>query len=309
MTIKQTYCGRFAPTPSGYLHFGSLTSAVASYLDAKKNRGKWLLRIEDLDQTRSRQKMADKIISTLADYGFKWDGAIVYQSQRSELYRQALIELWQKNIIYACTCSRKDLAARCKTTAYGIVYDGKCSHNIPTNRANLFSHNKALRVKTNAVAEFKDAICGNFSLHLQQQIGDFILWRKDGFCAYHLASIVDDAAQKITHIVRGSDLLNCSFKQVFLQRQLALPTVKYAHLPLVINADGSKFSKRDNAAAIANTVTNLYFSLVFLGQNPPPELRRARLDEIWQWAIANWQLDKVLRGKYCAPPQIQLDKT
>jgi glutamyl-Q tRNA(Asp) synthetase len=290
------YIGRFAPSPTGPLHFGSLVAAVASYCEAKTHRGKWLLRMEDLDKPREVKGAANTILKQLVAFGFEWDDAIVYQSQRAELYAEALALLKNQQLVYPCTCTRKEIAD--SSTHIGIegaVYPGTClSHALKENAA------VAWRIKTpNQALCFNDAIQGKICQNLHQDIGDFILKRADGLFAYQLAVVVDDAAQGITHIVRGADLLDSTPRQIYLQQMLHYQTPHYAHLPVACNAAGEKLSKQTLAAPIntENAAYHLFQSLQFLGQTPPSSLQFETHQNIWQWAISHWQLAKVANCK------------
>jgi len=281
------YVGRFAPSPTGPLHFGSLVAAVASYCDAKSNNGEWLLRIEDLDKPREVKGATQAILDCLEAYGFVWDGAICYQSQQTAYYEKSLQQLqpW----VYPCTCTRKEIAdSSTRQGIEGFIYPGTCLHNPIKADAPV-----AWRVKTNDFIDaFTDMIQGELRQHLATDIGDFILKRADGLFAYQLAVVVDDAMQGITHIVRGADLLYSTARQRYLQQLLQLPAIQYAHIPVVMNTQGEKLSKQTLAPAITvqNANQQLYEALVFLKQSPPKTLASATLKDIWAWAIAHWQL-------------------
>jgi len=290
------YIGRFAPSPTGSLHFGSLVAAVASYCDAKANQGKWLVRMEDLDKPREIAGAADTILSQLEAFGFTWDGEIRYQSQRSALYTEAFQQLNAQNVLYPCTCTRKEIADSSQQWGIdGVIYPETCLTQALKPHASI-----AWRVKTNAAPiQFEDAIQGAISQQLNTAVGDFILKRADGLFAYQLAVVVDDAAQGINHIVRGADLLASTPRQIYLQQLLQLHTPHYAHVPLACNAAGEKLSKQTLAKTLdASHAHQLIFeALAFLGQHPPDELKNATLADIWHWAIANWQLANVPKMK------------
>ncbi len=278
------YRGRFAPSPTGALHFGSLVAAVGSYLDAKHQQGEWLVRIEDLDTPRNVAGAADAILRTLEAYGLHWDGAVAYQSQRIALYEAALEQL--KAHCYPCVCSRKTIAAQ----QGELVYAGTCRNGI----ASSSSKSVAWRLRVNdSSIHFTDRLQGDISQHLVTKVGDFVVKRADGVFTYQLAVVVDDAAQGITHIVRGADLLDSTPRQIFLQQQLGLSTPHYLHLPLVVNAQGEKLSKQTLAQPIdtQHPVGTLYAALVFLHQSPPTELQCSDLATLWHWAIIHWQPD------------------
>ncbi len=283
------YIGRFAPSPTGPLHFGSLVAAVASYCDAKLNQGKWLLRLEDLDKPREITGAADIILQQLDAFGFEWDGEIVRQSQRNHYYAQALDSLHNQHLIYPCTCTRKEIADSSNLIGIdGYIYPKTClEYPLKSNIK------PALRIRVNnSEIAFNDAVQGDIHQNLQNEVGDFVLKRADDLFTYQLAVVVDDAAQGVTHVVRGADLLNSSPRQIYLQQCLNLPTPHYAHIPIARNAAGEKLSKQTLAKPIDATLSaqQLFEALQFLGQKAPTDLQFASLPEIWQWAIAHWQL-------------------
>ena len=284
------YRGRFAPSPTGQLHFGSLVAAVGSYLDARHNKGEWLVRMEDLDQTREVPGSADDILRTLDAFGFTWDGEVVYQNHRTNAYQSAIEQLVKDGLAYPCDCSRKEIARSGQIGREGIIYPGSCRDTLRG------SHEKgALRLLVDdEPIELADLICGHTSQNLQQEVGDFIIRRADGFHAYQLAVVVDDAWQQITHVVRGADLLFSTPRQCYLQRLLALPQPRYAHLPLVLDRDGNKLSKQSAAMPVdkKRPLPVLYRALQYLGQELPAE-PAASLDEFWRWATAHWNRERV----------------
>lgn len=288
---RAVYCGRFAPSPTGPLHFGSLLAAVASYLEAKTRGGKWLLRIEDLDPPRVAAGATDQILRALESCGMAWDGPVVYQSTRADAYHAALHELKQRGRLYPCACTRREIADSAVSGIEGPVYPGTCRDGLPPGKTA-----RALRVDTRGAAvTFHDALQGRITQDLESAVGDFIVYRADCVFAYQLAVVVDDAEQGITDIVRGADLLDSTPRQIFLQRLLGLPGVRYAHLPVAVNERGEKLSKQTRAPALdyQRPVPAVLAALRFLGQAPPATLERARIDEVWQWAVANWQLARV----------------
>ena len=297
------YIGRFAPSPTGPLHFGSLVAAVASYCDAKSNGGQWLLRIEDLDKPREMVGAADDILRSLEAFGFEWDAPIIVQSHRSEIYEAYLHHLNRKGFIYACTCSRKEIADSSVASGIdGAIYPKTCEHN----RLNGQSHASASRINAcswrinvnNAQKiAFVDAIQGAVSQNLQTDVGDFILKRKDGFFAYQLAVVVDDALQNITHIVRGADLLDSTPRQIYLQYLFDFATPNYAHVPVAVNTAGEKLSKQTLSKPIDTSLAShlIVEALNFLGQMPPLALKNASVAECWRWAIAHWNGANVSR--------------
>jgi glutamyl-Q tRNA(Asp) synthetase len=289
------YRGRFAPSPTGPLHFGSLVAAVGSYLDARANDGAWLVRIEDVDTPRVVRGAAEDILGTLAACGMEWDGDVVHQSTRGDAYRAAVETLRRQQMLYACACSRREIADSGIAGIEGYVYPGTCRAGIPAGRAQ-----RAWRVRTDsAVIAFEDAIQGRLEQDLEKDIGDFVLYRADAAYAYQLAVVVDDAAQCITHVVRGSDLLDSTPRQIYLQKLLGLPTPRYAHLPVAVNALEQKLSKQTLARPVERGRIGemLIEALRFLGQEPPAALGRASAPEIWQWAKASWRLDRVPRKR------------
>lgn len=280
------YTGRFAPSPTGPLHLGSLLTALASFLDARASKGIWLVRMEDLDPPREMAGAASDILRTLEHYGLHWDSEVVYQSRRHVLYEDAVQTLLQQGHGFYCTCSRKDLQAL-GTRAY----PGTCRGQLTTP-----AQEHAIRVQVeNSDIHFDDALQGYCTFNLHDDGGDFVIKRKDGLYAYHLAVVIDDAAQNITHIVRGSDLLDSTPRHIHLQRLLGLPTPHYAHLPVIVNAQGQKLSKQTFAAALPQTdpVPALLACLQALGQQPPAELRQASRDELLGWGIGHWSLAQV----------------
>lgn len=286
------YIGRFAPSPTGPLHFGSLVAAVASYCEAKTYAGKWLLRLEDLDKPREVKGAATTILKQLEAFGFEWDDAILYQSQRSEFYAHALNLLKNQQLIYPCTCTRKEIAdSSTHAGIEGAVYPGTCLFQTIKQHAPI-----AWRIKTqNQTLCFNDAIQGKVYQNLHQDIGDFVLKRADGFFAYQLAVVADDAEQGITHIVRGADLLNSTPRQIYIQQLLEYSTPNYAHVPVACNQAGEKLSKQTLALPLhtENSAYSLFKALHFLGQTPPATLQFESLDNIWLWAKRNWELAKV----------------
>jgi glutamyl-Q tRNA(Asp) synthetase len=290
------YRGRFAPSPSGALHFGSLVAAVGSYLDARAHHGEWLVRIEDLDPPRTRPGTADRILSALEAYGFEWDGPVLRQSNRFDAYGEAIERLSQAGLLRQCPCSRSALArlpenqARPTGTGEELFHPAAC---LPVEPDSALGYSLRLRVPPDAQA-FIDRSLGPQSVDVAATVGDFVLRRRDGLYAYQLAVVVDDAAQGITDVVRGCDLLSSTARQVLLQRALGLPEVRYLHLPLAVDDRGLKLSKSDDAPAVGNQDSpgrDLVSVLDFLGQSPPPALARASLDQVWSWARAHWQIE------------------
>lgn len=284
------YIGRFAPSPTGALHFGSLVAAVGSFLDARAHCGRWLLRIEDVDAPRSVPGAADGIIATLARFGFEWDGDIVWQSRRSACYQHALERLVADGLAYPCACSRRELADAPLARDGSRRYPGTCRMGLPPGRPA-----RAWRVRAEGVIRFDDVVQGPQQIELASDSGDYVVRRADGLFAYQLAVVVDDAEAGVTHVVRGADLLDSTARQIHLQGLLGAPTPTYAHLPLATNAAGEKLSKQTLARAVdaQSPIPALLAALRFLGQHPPAALSRAALAEVWQWAITHWSIDSV----------------
>jgi glutamyl-Q tRNA(Asp) synthetase len=296
----EPYCGRYAPSPTGPLHFGSLIAAVGSYLEAKSRGGEWLLRMEDLDAPREQPGAAEAILRTLEACGIRWDGEPMYQSRRGEAYRAALARLEAPGPVYACGCSRREIADSGLGPDGALIYPGTCRHGLAPGKA---AGAKRVRVDE-SVIEFEDAVQGNMRQNLAAEVGDFVLLRADGLYAYQLAVVVDDAEQGITDVVRGADLLASTPRQIYLQRLLGLATPRYLHLPVAVNAAGEKLSKQTRAAPVnaRDPVPALAQIMEFLGQAPPPELRRAPLAEFWHWALAHWDARRIPRRRSLPAP-------
>jgi glutamyl-Q tRNA(Asp) synthetase len=292
MGTASGYIGRFAPTPSGPLHFGSLIAAVGSYLQARCADGAWLLRIEDLDRPRCVAGADANIIATLAAYGFEWDGPIERQSRRLPLYRIALEKLLANRQAFYCTCSRSQIAAQIGDESEAEVrYPGTCRGVLSKPDA---PHCVRFAVPDEPV-RFHDRLRGPISELPTATCGDFPILRRDGIFSYHLAVVVDDAQQGITEVARGADLLGSTARQVVLQKALGLATPDYCHLPLALDTRHRKLSKSAQSIAIdtQNPVPVLWQALNFLELAVPPELQRSTLDELWNWAKANWQVDRL----------------
>lgn len=287
------YRGRFAPSPTGPLHFGSLVAAVGSFLQARSQGGEWLVRMEDLDPPREVAGAADDILRTLERLGMRWDGAAMYQGARMDAYHQVIEKLRRAGALYACGCSRREIADSSLRGIEGPIYPGTCRNGIQAGRSE-----RALRVRTEGVhTMFEDRWQGRLESDLGREIGDFVVRRADGFIAYQLAVAVDDAAQGITEVVRGADLLFSTPRQLHLQRLLGVPAPRYAHLPVAVNTLGEKLSKQTGAFPIATepALPLLRRVLVFLGQDAPPELEQGELESFWRFAIAQWDPGRVPR--------------
>jgi glutamyl-Q tRNA(Asp) synthetase len=272
------------------LHFGSLVAATASYLDARHCGGEWLLRIEDLDPPREVPGSADEIVATLRALGFQWTESIVRQSARAGLYQAALDRLLEAGRAFPCSCSRTELQAAQppgREPSDELYYPGWCRNGVRAPHRPLAIR---FRVAPGTIA-FEDRLQGSQVVDLARDTGDFVIRRRDGLFAYQLAVVVDDAAQRITHVVRGADLLGSTARQIALQSALGVPTPMYAHLPLAIDANGIKLSKSTGAAAVdaRQPARELWRTLQFLKQGPPPELRRGPVAPLWEWAIEHWQ--------------------
>ncbi len=292
-TLSPLYRGRFAPSPTGPLHFGSLVAAVGSYLDAKHHGGEWLIRIEDIDTPRTIPGAADAILHALEALGMEWQGSVVYQSQRTAIYQDALHRLQQLGFVYPCTCTRKEIADSSIAGISGPIYPGTCRH-----KSTAKDKTHALRIKASEMfIQFQDSVMGSYQQQLARDIGDFVIRRADGIYAYQLAVVVDDAVQGITHVVRGADLLDSTPRQIFLQQLLGYPSPHYLHLPVVTNAAGEKLSKQTNAAAIdlSSALPQLVAAVRFLGQEPPNEILDGDIAAFWSWAIPNWNISSIPR--------------
>lgn len=289
-----SYRGRFAPSPTGPLHFGSLVAAAGSFLEARTRGGEWHLRMDDVDAPRCSMAAAGEILRVLESCGFAWDGELVWQSRRAAAYEDALERLQAAGRVFPCACTRRELADSALAPDGAAIYPGTCRQGLPAGRAA-----RAWRLRVgDARVVFDDAIQGRVASDLAAAAGDFILLRADGLFAYQLAVVVDDAAAGITHVVRGADLLASTSRQIFLQRCLGLPTPSYAHLPVVVDAAGEKLSKQTRAAPVDGSRPGpaLFAALEFLGQAPPVELWRASPAELWAWARENWRLSRVPAG-------------
>lgn len=279
------YIGRFAPTPSGYLHFGSLVAALASYLDARQQQGQWLIRMEDLDQPRSIAGASEHIINTLACYGMHSDGDILYQHRRLGLYAAQIDQWLAQGQAYYCDCSRRQLAE------FGGVYPGTCRHRqLPPAE----DHAVRLIVPEQPITTM-DRLQPPFTQDLTTTLGDFIIRRRDGIYAYQLAVVLDDIAQGITDVVRGADLLDSTPRQQWIYQLLGQPLPRYLHIPLLLRADGEKLSKRLGSTPLDPTraPAELFRALQALAQQPPASLRSASVEKQLEWAIAHWQPERL----------------
>jgi glutamyl-Q tRNA(Asp) synthetase len=289
------YVGRFAPSPTGPLHFGSLLAATSSFLEARKHAGRWLLRIENIDPPREQHGATQSILKTLEAFGFEWDGPVRYQDASRELHEAALDFLLSRDLAYRCGCSRSDLET-VELGDLGPIYPGTC-------RTGTDATTTAVRVRTdNTALTFMDGLQGRIVHRLESESGDFIIHRKDGLIAYQLAVVVDDHDQGITHIVRGIDLLDSTPRQVWLQHLLGYTVPRYMHIPIATNALGQKLSKSTGAGAVSLKYreATLLAALAALRQEPPAKLVGASLGGIWDWALENWNIDR-LQGETAIP--------
>jgi len=283
MSAQPGYVGRFAPSPTGALHLGSLVAAIGSWLDARRAGGRWLVRIDDLDRPRNQPGADAAILAELIRLGLHWDGEVTRQSSREDRYREATARLRAAGLAFPCACSRRDLV--------GGIYPGTCRDGLPRGAA---ARSLRLRVDEAPIA-VRDAVQGRFVQRLRAEVGDFVVLRADGIVAYHLATVIDDHDAGVTHVVRGADLLDSTPRQIALQRALGLPAPRYAHLPLAVDAAGRKLSKQTRAPATgAARAPQLWHRvLAFLGHPPPAQLRSAPLAETVDWALAQWRLERV----------------
>lgn len=279
------YIGRFAPSPTGPLHLGSLVAALGSYLDARAHQGSWLLRIEDIDPPREMPGARDLILEQLEAHGLKWDGETVYQSHRLGIYQQYFDQLKRDGKLYACDCPRhriRDLNG---------VYDGYCR-----NRALPFDADTAIRVRLEPDnIDWDDLILGVQSFSSAELGGDFIVRRRDGLFSYQLAVALDDALEGISHVIRGADLLDSAARQIYLQNLLAIQSPKYGHLPMVMNNLGQKLSKQTHAPALDSDKANknLALAMRILGLNPPEDIIESPVETILDWGTTNWDIHSV----------------
>lgn len=273
--------GRFAPSPTGDLHFGSLVAAVASYLEAKSRGGRWLVRVDDIDPPREVPGSADRILTALQSFGMRSDRPVVFQSQRTEAYRIALQNLLDKGLAFPCGCTRSELPP-------SGIYPGTCRNGLPPGKSR-----RAVRLAvSDKPVRFVDGIQGEISEILSETCGDFVIWRADGLPAYQLAVVVDDAWQGVTEIIRGCDLLGSTARQVHVANSLGLEIPRYAHHPLAAIAGQHKLSKRLGSDPIEKSprTKTLELALRFLGQEPPGGLP---LGKLWNWAIDHWEIERV----------------
>lgn len=284
------YIGRFAPSPTGPLHFGSLVAAVASFLQARAHSGLWLLRIEDIDPPREQAGATDLILKALETYGFEWDGDVIYQSRSAAAHEAALRTLLNDHLAYRCGCSRRDLADAPRG-GLGTIYPGTCRNGCDAEEA-------AIRLRTTDVpVEYVDGLQGKRIQKLESESGDFIIKRRDGLIAYQLAVVVDDELEGITEIVRGIDIMDSTPRQIWLQQLLGFRTPEYLHIPVITHPDGDKLSKLTGAPGIPldDFRETLVGALCILRQGPPDDLADSSLPDIWRWANYNWKIERLQR--------------
>ncbi|MFM4965852.1 tRNA glutamyl-Q(34) synthetase GluQRS [Aeromonas bivalvium] len=290
--ICAPYVGRFAPSPSGPLHFGSLVAALGSFLQARSRGGRWLVRIEDLDPPREMAGAASLILQALEAYGLEWDGEVVYQSRRHDRYDEIIARLYRDGGLYWCRCTRREIAAR------GGLYNGHC------RELGLAPQGCAARIRQrHPVYGFQDGLLGAIQVAPALAEEDFIIRRRDGLYAYNLAVVVDDMDAGITEIVRGADLLEPTVRQIALYQALGAEVPAWVHLPLAVLGDGNKLSKQNHAPALCldEVRPTLIQALHFLGQQPPETLAACPVHEIIAWAIAHWRLSRVPKTPQPAP--------
>jgi len=278
-----SYIGRFAPSPTGPLHFGSLVAALASWLDARAARGTWLLRMEDLDKPREQPGASGAILRELDALGLHWDGPVLYQSTRMAAYAAALERLRARGATYPCGCTRSEMTDSALAIDGARVYPGTCRAGLAPGKTA-----RATRVRTTSEAiQFVDRVQGEIAQSVEKEVGDFVLQRADGVIAYQLAVVVDDAEQGVSDVVRGADLLDSTPRQIWLQRLLGYPTPRYLHVPVALNAKGEKLSKQTGAQPVDGEphAELLARALAFLGQRPTAGLTAS---ELLEWSLAHW---------------------
>lgn len=287
------YVGRFAPSPTGPLHFGSFVAALASWLDARAAGGRWLLRMEDLDRPRVKSEAADRILAQLDAAGLHWDGEVVWQSRRLDLYREALERLSSMDATYWCACTRKEIADSAITPDGAGGYAGTCRGGFARGKSP-----RAIRLRTNPdPIAFVDRVQGPVTQSVEREVGDYVVFRADGTFAYQLAVVVDDAEQGVTDVVRGADLIDSTPRQIHLQRLLGLPTPRYLHVPVAVTAAGEKLSKQKDAAE--GSSRDLRAALAFLGHAAPAEVADG---ELLAWAKGAWNPGAIPRKRTVALP-------
>jgi glutamyl-Q tRNA(Asp) synthetase len=300
VTHSSRYRGRFAPSPTGPLHFGSLVAAVGSYLDARHHHGEWQLRIEDIDPPREVTGAADAILRTLEAFGLEWDGPVSYQSRHRDRYEAALERLDRPGFLYGCACTRKEIPDNGLPGAGGAVYPGTCRRGLPPGRTA-----RSLRVRVdNSIIGVQDRLQGHTRQSLPEEVGDFVVRRADGLIAYQLAVVVDDGEQRISHIVRGADLLDSTPRQIYLQRLLGLPEPDYLHLPVAVDGAGEKLAKQTRAREVNPEHAGhiLQDVLRFLRQRLPDSADHATPGELLRWASVHWEVRTIPAARTLSSP-------
>ena len=293
------YRGRFAPSPTGPLHLGSLLAAVGSYIDAKLNHGKWFVRIDDIDTPRVVPDADSEILRCLEACGLHWDDSVIYQSTQLDYYQQALETLASRQHLFYCSCSRAEIAAQ-QIKSNADIYPGTCREKTQRHDTDC-----AIRVKVDdRFIIFEDRYQGNIRHRIDQTIGDFVVKRRDGLFAYQLAIVVDDARQQITDVIRGVDLIDSTPRQIFLQQLLGYVVPQYGHLPILINKDKQKLSKQTHAPPVDYSEPSKALIRIFslLGQHPPERLEQASADDCWQWAMEHWKTEKTPTSMHIYAP-------
>ncbi len=298
--LRAGHRGRFAPSPTGPLHFGSLVAAVGSHLEARVAGGEWLLRMEDVDEPRAVAGAADSILRTLERLGLAWDGEVLFQSRRKPHYRAAFERLRLAGAVFACACTRREMADSAIGPDGAPRYPGTCRRGLPEGRE---ARSWRLAVEPGRIC-FDDALQGRICQDLAAEVGDFVVLRADGYFAYQLAVVVDDAEQGVTHVVRGADLIDSTPRQICLQRRLGLAQPAYLHLPAAVSAGGEKLSKQTRARPIDDVRPQaaLTAALEFLGQQPPAGLADTDLESLWRWARENWSRNRLPRCRFAPAP-------
>jgi len=297
-----SYVGRFAPSPTGPLHIGSLATAVAGFVHARQSAGSWLVRIEDIDPPREARGAADEILRTLEAYELFWDGPAIFQSARRGAYEAACSRLLSSGLAFRCSCTRSALRSDAEGTPG--PYPGTCRARTTHDQATAVR----VRVADHARVCFIDGLQGPLETELATVTGDYVIWRRDDLPAYHLAVVVDDADEGVTTVVRGVDLLDSTAVHLHLQTTLGLPSPAYFHVPVVVNQEGQKLSKQTGAAPIGRSDPSAVAAAVLdlLGARAPVELRGAAPGDLWRWAATNWRIEE-LRGrrKLALPPAVE----
>jgi len=295
------HVGRFAPSPTGPLHAGSVVAALGSFLDARAAGGQWRLRIDDIDPPRQSADAPAEILRQLEALGFEWDGPVLYQSTRLDAYDDAFADLRQRGLVYRCDCSRRQLAKSAATGPLGRVYPGHCRNRELTGRTDVAWR---LRLPDTELA-LDDRTQGRHACDPVRDLGDPVIRRRDGLWSYHLATTLDDAFLDVTHVVRGADLLPCALVQIALQRMLGLAEPDWQHLPVLVDANGDKLSKQTGARSIDpdDPVRELLRAWRTLGQRPPPA-RPGSAAEFHRFAASHWCADRVPAGPVRLPAGI-----